>query len=617
MLTLSRALSLAAAALLFLTSGASAQVPGGGVYPQPPITVNHCASWASPWAIKDAGAACGTGSGTITSITNSDGTLTLSPNPIIATGTVSLNLSHANTWSAVQSFADADLSLLGASSGNSILKAPSTGGGTATLPAGSGTLVYAAGAVTSIAGTANQINQSGSPGAVTLSLSSTLILPGTINKLTLTQPATGATLTIPDGTTLNTGVGGTLGAMAFSTDAANLTGTLADARLSANVPLLNAANIFTAAQVINLNGTAAPSPISGAGLLVNAANGVTARVQAMSYGAISAFTTARANGTAASPTGLVNADQIGGVNGYGWTSAAALAGPAYSYRGYSTETWSATANGTKACIATTANTTTTLTDKLCVDQDGTVILTGKLSAQAGTAGLPALYFGGDTTTGFSRQATNTINVSFGGTNGLRFEGGANGVQFLTGYGLGFTGGGTFTSIDASFYRSGVNTLAIGTGSNSGAGGSLLLANITASGASVIFSGLGTDAGTTDSSLCLRADTKAVVTGTGTLGICLGTSSKRFKRDIVPMVDSLTGVLKLKLVNFRYIKDYGDGGVRRQNGLLAEDVAKVFPDCVTNDKSGKPTNLDAFCIVFHALKAQQEMAVRLAKLEAKR
>lgn len=43
----------------------------------------------------------------------------------------------------------------------------------------------AGGGVPSIAGTANQINQSGSPGATTLSLSSTIVLPGTINGNTI------------------------------------------------------------------------------------------------------------------------------------------------------------------------------------------------------------------------------------------------------------------------------------------------------------------------------------------------------------------------------------------------------------------------------------------------
>jgi len=38
----------------------------------------------------------------------------------------------------------------------------------------------------------------------------------TVNKVTITQPATSATLTIPDGLTLNAGAGGTLGSNAFT-----------------------------------------------------------------------------------------------------------------------------------------------------------------------------------------------------------------------------------------------------------------------------------------------------------------------------------------------------------------------------------------------------------------
>lgn len=41
----------------------------------------------------------------------------------------------------------------------------------------------------------------------------------TVNKVTITQPATGSTLTIPDGVTLNAGAGGTLGSNAFTSTA--------------------------------------------------------------------------------------------------------------------------------------------------------------------------------------------------------------------------------------------------------------------------------------------------------------------------------------------------------------------------------------------------------------
>lgn len=82
----------------------------------------------------------GGGSGTVTSVSNSDSTLTLSPNPIIGTGTVSLNLAHANTWSALQGFNSSDLGLNGATSGQTLLNASATASGTATLPANTGTL---------------------------------------------------------------------------------------------------------------------------------------------------------------------------------------------------------------------------------------------------------------------------------------------------------------------------------------------------------------------------------------------------------------------------------------------------------------------------------------------
>lgn len=83
--------------------------------------------------------------GTDTSTLNIGAGGTLATGAFTATGTSGATiplLNGANTWSGVQSFTDGDLSLLGSSSGNSIIKAPATGGGTATLPSGSGTLAY-------------------------------------------------------------------------------------------------------------------------------------------------------------------------------------------------------------------------------------------------------------------------------------------------------------------------------------------------------------------------------------------------------------------------------------------------------------------------------------------
>lgn len=56
-------------------------------------------------------------------------------------------IARAWTWTGIQTFVDGKLVLAGASSGSSTLKAPATSGGTATLPAGSGTLVYSTGSL--------------------------------------------------------------------------------------------------------------------------------------------------------------------------------------------------------------------------------------------------------------------------------------------------------------------------------------------------------------------------------------------------------------------------------------------------------------------------------------
>jgi hypothetical protein len=74
-----------------------------------------------------------------------------------------------------------------------------------------------------------------------------------------------------------------------------------------------------------------------------------------------------------------------------------------------------------------------------------------------------------------------------------------------------------------------------------------------------------------------------------------TSSRRFKnaiKDMGPVTDRL---MKLRPVTFRY-KDSAEQGTHAlQYGLIAEEVAKVYPDLVQYDKAGKP-----FTIYYHLL-----------------
>jgi hypothetical protein len=83
-----------------------------------------------------------------------------------------------------------------------------------------------------------------------------------------------------------------------------------------------------------------------------------------------------------------------------------------------------------------------------------------------------------------------------------------------------------------------------------------------------------------------ADATAVfIDGNGQLGTIK--SSKRYKEDIQSMGDVSNRLLKLRPVTFRYKEPQDDGSKPTQFGLVAEEVAAVFPELVIFDKQGKP------------------------------
>ena len=87
------------------------------------------------------------GGGTVTSITNSDGSLSLSPNPIVGAGKISLNLGNANTWAAAQTFPTSDIILGGSSTGTTTFASANAGASnfTITFPAATGTVALTSG----------------------------------------------------------------------------------------------------------------------------------------------------------------------------------------------------------------------------------------------------------------------------------------------------------------------------------------------------------------------------------------------------------------------------------------------------------------------------------------
>ena len=77
----------------------------------------------------------------------------------------------------------------------------------------------------------------------------------------------------------------------------------------------------------------------------------------------------------------------------------------------------------------------------------------------------------------------------------------------------------------------------------------------------------------------------LIDNNGQLGTML--SSRRYKEDIQPMADASERLLKLRPVTFRYKKPNAQGEKPVQYGLIAEEVAEVFPELVVYNKEGKP------------------------------
>lgn len=76
-----------------------------------------------------------------------------------------------------------------------------------------------------------------------------------------------------------------------------------------------------------------------------------------------------------------------------------------------------------------------------------------------------------------------------------------------------------------------------------------------------------------------------VDASGQLGTV--TSSLRFKEDVADMGEASRDLMKLRPVTFRYKAGYDDGSHLQQYGLIAEEVAKVYPELVQYDDKGQP------------------------------
>lgn len=128
-------------------------------------------------------------------------------------------------------------------------------------------------------------------------------------------------------------------------------------------------------------------------------------------------------------------------------------------------------------------------------------------------------------------------------------------------------------------------------------GSLLLPNIAS------------DAAQTDATICEDTTNHKLFSGSGTLGICLGTSSARYKTNIIDLSPALQKLMALRPVNFNLDAAHGDPN-KTQYGFIAEDAVTVYPDLVGFDKDGKPNTFDYLGLVAPLVKSVQEQQAEI-------
>ncbi|MDZ4296137.1 MAG: tail fiber domain-containing protein, partial [Patescibacteria group bacterium] len=202
-----------------------------------------------------------------------------------------------------------------------------------------------------------------------------------------------------------------------------------------------------------------------------------------------------------------------------------------------------------------------------------------------TAAATSTWSGGISTAGLSSSDGLTLtggNVLYSAANFV--------VQSGGNVGIGTTSPGKLLALDGSAaIRNALNV-----------GGTLKATS------TVFFTGLTANTAAT-SALCSGTDSEVWVDSTGT---CDGASSRRFKYDIEPLGSALERVMALTPVSFKY-----HGQEKARYGFIAEDVLTIDPTVVALDAEGNSAGLYYKDISILAIKALQELNVKLDALTA--
>lgn len=156
----------------------------------------------------------------------------------------------------------------------------------------------------------------------------------------------------------------------------------------------------------------------------------------------------------------------------------------------------------------------------------------------------------------------------------------------------------------------IGTQALGTGTVRGlqivTGGTNA---ITVSGSQLVaLPAITSDAALTDATMCEDTTLHGLHSGSGTLGICLGTSGRQFKNIVGDISIGLREILALPMHDYFYLPGWGDGGARIQYGPTAQDVEAVpgLAHLAGHDASGATINYDSGALLMASVHAIQEL-----------
>jgi hypothetical protein len=105
--------------------------------------------------------------------------------------------------------------------------------------------------------------------------------------------------------------------------------------------------------------------------------------------------------------------------------------------------------------------------------------------------------------------------------------------------------------------------------------------------------------------------EAFICGTFTASSITETSSIAYKENVSPIDSALDKVLQLMGVTY----DRKDGSSKNEAGLIAEDVARVLPNIVS-DKEGKPEGIQYTKLTAYLIECIKELNAKIERLEGK-